>query len=392
MTRVAVTSLLAGLLALGLAAVTVVGASAQTAGSVEVSTLYPSVVVQKKDKVTFTVNVANTSGTPQSFDLVVADAPKGWESLLKAQGFTVRRMYLAAGKNQDVDFQVMPPATAEPQDYNFLVKALGAGGAELSALKLTVGIQPLGAGGVKLTTDYPMLRGPSSTKFTFKANLVNNADENRNYNLSATAPQGWEVSFKPSYEQTQISSLSTKSGDSKSIDIEVLPPAKAPAGEYNIKVSAAGGGDKADVELKVTLTGTYEMSLTTPTGRLNAQATAGQQSPFSLDVSNLGSADLQKITLSSSKPDGWEVKFDPDSIDALQAGAMREVNVQVKPSAKAIAGDYVLSISASTPQASKSVDVRVTVETSSLWGWLGAGVIVVVMGGLYGIFRIYGRR
>ena len=41
---------------------------------------------------------------------------------------------------------------------------------------------------------------------------------------------------------------------------------------------------------------------------------------------------------------------------------------------------------------SSSVDIRVTIETSPLWGFLGLGLILVVLFGLWWVFQRYGRR
>jgi uncharacterized membrane protein len=359
--------------------------------SLEVSTLYPSVVVDKMDKVTISVNVTNGTTEGKKFDLV-ANGPTGWEPILRSRGFVVREMFLGPGKSETIDFQVTPPQSAEPKDYQFLVKALGPGGAELSNLPITVAIQDKPIGGVKLVTQYPQLRGPSKNKFQFKLDLTNDAAEERTYSLTANAPQGWQVTVKPSYEDKQITSISMKANESKTIDVEIQPQERAPAGDYTVKVLAAAGNQRAEADLNIVLTGTFEMTLGTSSGRLNAQATAGQASPFSLLVTNTGSAPLEKVNLSSSKPDGWEVKFDPETVDSLAPGATREVSISVKPSARAIAGDYMLSVTASNPQSSKSVDIRTTVDTPTYWGWIGAGVIVLVLGGLYAIFHFYGRR
>lgn len=404
MSRVASRALLASLGALGLAALVVSAVAAQQAtsqptlpltsppNSLEVSTLFPSVRVDKKDRVTITINMINGTAEGKKFDLVVAEGPKTWEPILKSRGFVVREMFLGPGKSETIDFQAKPPQDVAPGDYEFLIRAIGENGVELNRLKLKVGIEDKPVGGVKLVTQYPVLRGPSTNKFQFKLDLTNEADEERNFALTATAPQGWQVSFKPSYEDKQITSISMKSGDTRTIDVEIQPQQRAPAGEYTIKTAASAGNQRAEVDLKVILTGTFEMTLTTPSGRLNATATAGQTSPFSLLVQNTGTAELQKVSLSSSKPEGWEVKFDPETIETLEPGGVREVNVQVKPSARAIAGDYMLTITASTPQTSKSVDIRTTVDTPTVWGWLGAGVIALVLAGLYAIFHFYGRR
>jgi len=176
------------------------------------------------------------------------------------------------------------------------------------------------------------------------------------------------------------------------LDVEVVPPARVEAGEYPITVTAASQADRASAELKVVVTGTFEMFMSTRTEVFNTQATAGQESPFYVTVTNIGSAALQNVSLSSSKPEGWTVTFKPDKIDQLDPGAQQEVAMMIKPSAKAIAGDYMLNVSASHPQASLDRDVRVTVETPTMWGWVGSGILVVVIGGLLGLFMKLGRR
>ena len=62
------------------------------------------------------------------------------------------------------------------------------------------------------------------------------------------------------------------------------------------------------------------------------------------------------------------------------------------PSSEAIAGDYVTTFKATAPVANASADVRVTIETSLLWGVVGIGLIVLVLLGLWWTFRRYGRR
>ena len=70
------------------------------------------------------------------------------------------------------------------------------------------------------------------------------------------------------------------------------------------------------------------------------------------------------------------------------------VTAHLTPSADAIAGDYVATFKATAPSnlASASADIRVTVETSLLWGAVGVALIVVVLVGLWLTFRRFGRR
>ena len=42
--------------------------------------------------------------------------------------------------------------------------------------------------------------------------------------------------------------------------------------------------------------------------------------------------------------------------------------------------------------AADEIEIRVTIETSPLWGFVGIGLIVAVLAGLWWVFRTYGRR
>ena len=65
----------------------------------------------------------------------------------------------------------------------------------------------------------------------------------------------------------------------------------------------------------------------------------------------------------------------------------------ITPSGEAVAGDYVVSFRSSSAEgASASASVRFTVETSPIWALVGLGLIVLILGGLFYVFRTYGRR
>jgi uncharacterized membrane protein len=62
------------------------------------------------------------------------------------------------------------------------------------------------------------------------------------------------------------------------------------------------------------------------------------------------------------------------------------------PQGKTIAGDYMINFKADTGSISQDMDVRVTVLTPTIWGWVGIIVIVVVIAGLAVLFMKLGRR
>jgi len=109
-------------------------------------------------------------------------------------------------------------------------------------------------------------------------------------------------------------------------------------------------------------------------------------------VRNTGSAVNHNISLSSFKPENWKVTFKPEKIEALEPGAAKQVEATITPAANALVGDYSVSLSADGEKANKAVELRVSVTAPSAWGWIGTGLIAVVIGGMGGLFLWLGRR
>jgi uncharacterized membrane protein len=221
---------------------------------------------------------------------------------------------------------------------------------------------------------------------------MNKIEVDRTFNIAATAPEKWEVNFKPSYEQKQISSFRVKGGQSQTVAVEVTPPREARSGEYPILVRVSSGDKKAEVKLTVALTGIYKIDAGTLTGVLSLEAFPGKPSNFSLFVKNNGSATNRNVTFSSFKPENWEVTFKPEKIDALEPDALKQVEVTVKPAAQALVGDYSVGCLVNGEKSDKTVEMRVTVKASTAWGWIGIGIIIVVIAGLSALFIWLGRR
>ena len=92
------------------------------------------------------------------------------------------------------------------------------------------------------------------------------------------------------------------------------------------------------------------------------------------------------------KPENWEVEFNPETINALEPDALEQVEVTITPYDDALVGDYSVGVDVNGEKASKSIEFRVTVKASTAWGWIGIGIIVVVVAGLIGLFLWLGRR
>jgi uncharacterized membrane protein len=164
------------------------------------------------------------------------------------------------------------------------------------------------------------------------------------------------------------------------------------AGEYPILVRVSSGDKKAEAKLTVALTGIYKLDAGTPTGILSLEALAGKEANVSLFIKNTGSAVNRNISFSSFKPENWEVTFKPEKIDALEPNALKQVEVMIKPASQALVGDYSVGLMVDGEKASKTVEMRVTVKASTAWGWIGIGIILLVIAGLSALFIWLGRR
>jgi uncharacterized membrane protein len=129
------------------------------------------------------------------------------------------------------------------------------------------------------------------------------------------------------------------------------------------------------------------------TGTLNTSVTAGSKTPVDFVVANAGTAPVRNLAFISKKPsDKWTVEFKPDKIDALNPGEVREIKMDILAPERTIAGDYLMTLTANSPEVNRSVEFRVTVSTPTLWGWIGFGIVALVVLGLVIVFFRLGRR
>jgi len=125
---------------------------------------------------------------------------------------------------------------------------------------------------------------------------------------------------------------------------------------------------------------------------VSTRASAGKQTPVPIVITNTGTAPADDVDLSGSAPSGWKVDFNPKSVDRIAPNASKEVQALITPTDKAIAGDYVTTISASARGESASTDFRVTVTTSTMWGIAGVGIIGIALLVMVGAVARFGRR
>lgn len=361
------------------------------AAGLELSTSYPGISARAGETLTFSLDLTNSSGSGCTVTLTEASAPEGWEGYFTGNGGEISQVYAKSGENMAVaDYSVTVPSDAAEGDYTVRLQA--SGGGMSSQLTLTLHVTTQETGSSAITAEYPDQEGTADASFSFNVTVRNSTAAEQSYSLSAQTPTGWTATFKPSGESTQVAAITVDAGSTQNLTVEVTAPTDADAGEYTIPITAASGGETLSTELSVTISGSYDLALSTPSGLLSFDATANKAGDVTLSLTNAGNVDLQNINLTTSAPTGWTVTFSESTIGTLEAGATKEVTMTVTPASDAMSGDYVLGVTASGGGGSDTAQFRVTVKTSTGWGILGVLLLLIAAGALWAVFRKYGRR
>ena len=360
---------------------------AGAAGGVTVTTPFPAIVAEPGATASFDLDVSVDSS--RKVDLTAEGLPSGWTARFRGGGLTIDGAYVTPGDTPEITLDIEIPDGTPAGSTDIRVIASGGGGRD--TLGLTLRVADAAAGDVTLTSDFPELRGAADTSFTFNVTLHNDTAAEATYTMAATGPPGWTVEAKPS-GQAQATTLTVGPGSTGTLTVTADAPPDAAAETYPISLSVSGGGKDASLDMAVTITGSYTLSLSTPDQVLSTTANAGTTKDFQLLLTNTGSAPVTGVTLSSSAPTGWTVEFDPADVAAVAPGTPVTVTARITPTGDAIAGDYEMTLTATGAEANDDVQVRVRVETPQLWWIVGVALILAVFAGLYWVFRTYGRR
>ncbi|MBN1152922.1 MAG: hypothetical protein JXA58_06915 [Dehalococcoidia bacterium] len=273
---------------------------------------------------------------------------------------------------------------------------------------------------ISVSSKYPSATGPADTTFMFQFDLLYqlvgiSADEamidtgrlqTRVFDFELSGPDGWEIFVAESSWQLdkRIKAMQLRAlGLPQSMVIVASAPwwENIEPGEYPIELKVTSDELSDTLTLKAIVTAWYGLEVTTIDDRLNAKTTAGSPATVDLKVVNTGSAVLDNIAISSTKPAGvaneqWAVRFEPSSLKNLAPGEEQHVTVSITPPASAISGDYFVTLSlTSKPTLSDydpSVELRVSIETRPTWVIIGVAIVVLAFGGLLYAFYVLRQR
>lgn len=351
---------------------------------------YPAVTVQPGTTSTVSLRLRNYGLAPERLALGISGVPEGWTATLLGGGQPVQAAMPSTDDSVSLDLRLDVPKDAKIGTQTLTVSA--DGGTSHVSLPVAVTLAKELPAKLTLTPQLPELRGSTRSSFEYTLTIKNDSGKNELVSLAADAPRNFDTSFTEAYGTQQLTAIPVDAGKTKDVKLKVSPPDTVDAGHYPVSVRVGAEDAHATAQVALDITGEPKLTLAGREGLLSARATAGQQSSVPITVTNTGTAPAENIQLSGTAPSGWIVTFDPKIIDRIAPNQNKEVQALITPSDKAIAGDYVTSLDASTRGENGTAQFRVTVTTSTMWGVAGVGIIGAALLIMVGAVARFGRR
>jgi uncharacterized membrane protein len=351
---------------------------------------YPAVSVRPGNTATINLKLQNYALPPERLSLSVSGVPAGWTANLMGGGQPVAAAMPPTNASVSMELRLDVPKDAATGTQTLTVEAKGPTSTVTLPINVTLA-KDLPAK-LTLTPQLPELRGSSRSSFEYQLTVKNDSGKRLLVSLAAQAPQNFDTTFTEQYGSQELTAIPVEAGQSKDVKLKVTPPTTISAGKYPVTARIAAEDATATAQVALEITGQPKLDITGREGVVSARATAGTETSIPIIITNTGTAPAENVELSGSGPSGWKVTFEPKTIDRIAPKANREVQALVTPTEKAIAGDYVTSLSASARGESANQNFRITVTTSTLWGIAGVGIIGLALLVLVGAVARFGRR
>jgi uncharacterized membrane protein len=350
---------------------------------------YPAVTLRPGETSSISLKLQNYNLPPERLTLSVSGVPTGWTATLMGGGQPIAAAMPATNATVPLELRLDVPKNATVGTETLTVTASGG---SVEPLPIAVTLAKDLPAKLTLTPQLPELRGTSKSSFEFQLAIKNDSGKKLTVSLAAQTPQNFDASFTEQYGSQEVNAVPIDAGQTKSVKLKVTPPNTAAAGSYQVVARVGAEGTVVPTDLTMDITGQPKLDITGRDGLLSTSATAGKEKSIPIIIANAGTAPADQIELSGSAPSGWKITFEPKTIDRIAPNANKEVQALITPTEKAIAGDYVTSVRASTRGESASANFRVSVATSAMWGFAGVGIIAAALLVMVGAIARFGRR
>ena len=367
----------------------------------------------RETRVDLDIDLINVAEQRRIINFELFDVPEGWDIGIWNAFFDFKISELVVEPTENTPGQrprmrvKLPDPRPVPGDYSFTLVLTDAANSriEYDRAVFTIGVPegvPEDEGEVTVRAELPALLGPANTAYEFEVIIQNDTADRASFELGAdvfdttgNVLQGWTIGFSPTFgEQKRISSVAIAAAVDERVNVQVTPPLFIDPDDYVIvaTISNTELGVAVEQPLVLRITGKGELITSTTSGLLSMDATAGQEATNTLRFTNFGTGDLMGVDINADAPPQWVVTFEIDRIETLPIGNQIDVKMFITPPDDTIPGDYEVTLRGRNNDATDTVVLRVTVDQSTIWGWLGIVLVLLVLGALMGLFWRLGRR
>jgi uncharacterized membrane protein len=231
-------------------------------------------------------------------------------------------------------------------------------------------------------------------KITYDLHIMNVQARENLYTLAVTGlPDNWYYRFKESATSTEeMAEVIVPASSGKDLVLEVVPPYSVGTGNYNF-TAAVTTPDGVAIKKDLTLNLKSGTGMRVDSSRFAYEAKPGEAFNIVVYVYNTGQGSaLTNVYLETTAPQGWLIQTSPNRTNSIKAGESQAFTMAVQPPGNIVASDYEVNVKVKSDQAEQEKDYRITIKTDSIIPYLGVGIIVLVVAGLFLIYRKYGRR
>lgn len=363
----------------------------KTEGEVEIISTFTDVSVEAGSVLRYPLTVWNKGDSDDLFMFTVVSAPSEWDVTFKSGDVEISSLLISAGGFASITFEVTPPSDYEIGSYDLIVMVESEDEGLRDSLILGVNLRELSTE-LEIISTYTDVTIQAGGTIAFPLRIVNHGETDSRITLSvASAPENWDTIFTS--DGVEISSFYIGAGESQNIKLEVEPPRMAETGEYSMLILAVSddGSMSEEIKLKATVIGSYSVNLELST--LYTTTPIGSSLEFTARVINNGNSPITTLYLENTVPDDWEITASPSQFSTLAPMESTTFTLVVETPSDTVAGDYLITMKAVFDQAeSDEVDLRVTAQASTSWGFIGIGLAGVVIIGLVIAFTRFKRR
>jgi uncharacterized repeat protein (TIGR01451 family) len=356
---------------------------------VQLVSTYLSVSEELGKTIELPLTVSNTGEVDKTVSLA-AEAPDGWTVSFKTStNMAVKSLYMKPGDSVSLKIVMKPGDSTQIGDYTVIVEASDQDGV-LDSLELGVSLTEA-TSELEVISTFTDVTVEAGSSITFPIAVWNTGEKDTLCLLTVpVAPENWKTVFVS--DDIEVSSLLIAAGESTNVKLKVTPPNSVETGVYVLVASVASDdGAETTLPFNINVAGSYQLGLELST--LYKTVTIGQTLSFTAKVTNGGQSPVTTVYLEAALPSDWEATITPTQVSSLAARGSATFTVEVTTPADTVAGDYLLTVKAYSDQLeSDEIDLRVTTQASNTWGYIGFGLVLVAIVGVYFGFKRFKRR